>query len=86
MWNLSNNMEDIRRRKGEMNWGDIRWGDEPREMMDSRKQTEGFREVGIGFNPVMGIKEGTYCNEHWLLYTNNESWEITSKTKVLYSD
>ena len=36
---------------------------------------------------VMGIKEGTYCMEHWVLYANNESWNIISKTKdVLYGD
>ena len=36
---------------------------------------------------VMGIKEGTYCMEHWGLYANNESWHTTSKTKdVLYGD
>ena len=36
---------------------------------------------------VMGIKEGTYCTEHWVLYANNESWNITSKTKdILYGD
>ena len=36
---------------------------------------------------VMGIKEGTYCMVHWVLYTNNESWNTTSKTKnVLYGD
>ena len=29
---------------------------------------------------VMGIKGGTYCMEHWVLYANNESWDIT-KTK-----
>ena len=37
--------------------------------------------------PVMGIKEGTYCMGHWVLYANNESWNTTSKTKdVLYGD
>ena len=43
--------------------------------------------VGDWDRPVMGIKEGTYCMEHWLLYANNESWNTTSKTKdVLYGD
>ena len=32
---------------------------------------------------VMGIKEGTYYMEHWVLYANNESWNTTSKTKDL---
>jgi len=35
----------------------------------------------------MGIKEGTYCMEHWVLYENNGSWITTSKTSdVLYGD
>ena len=57
--------------------------------MDSGKQTEGFRGEGGGgwTSPVMDIKEGTYCMQYWVLYTNNESWNITSKTKdVLYGD
>ena len=32
------------------------------------------RGVGDWDRPVMGIKEGTYCMEHWVLYANNESW------------
>ena len=37
------------------------------------------RGVGDWDRPVMGIKEGTYCMEHWVLYANNESWNTTSK-------
>ena len=51
--------------------------------------TEGFRGEGDGgwANPVKGIKEGTYCMVHWVLYANNESRNITSETKdVLYGD
>ena len=34
---------------------------------------------------VMGIEEGT-CDEHWVLYGNNGSWESTPKTKsTLYT-
>ena len=57
--------------------------------MDSGKQTEDFRgERGGGwFNMVMGIKEGMFCKEHRVLYTNNESWNTTLKTnEVLYGD
>jgi len=51
--------------------------------MDSEKQTEGGGQV----SPGMGIKEGTYCMHHWVLYTNNESWNTTSKTiDVRYGD
>ena len=56
--------------------------------MDAGKQTEGFRgERGGGWgNRVMGIKEGMCCDEHWVLYTTNESLNTTSKTNdVLYS-
>ena len=53
--------------------------------MDSGKQTEGFG--GEWDRLVMGIKEGTYCREHWVLYANNESWNTTPKIKdVLYGN
>ena len=57
--------------------------------MDYGKQTEGFRGEGVWewVGPVMGIKEGTYCMERWVLYPNNESWNTTTKTNdVLYGD
>ena len=57
--------------------------------MDSEKQTEGFRGMGVGdwASPVMGSKEGTYCMVHWVLYATNESSNFTSKTRdVLYGD
>ena len=45
------------------------------------------RGVGDWDRPVMGIKEGAYCIEHWVLYSNNESWNTTTKTKdVLYGE
>ena len=57
--------------------------------MDSEKQTEAFRGEGAGDwdRLVMGIKEGTYFLVQWVLYANNESWNIASKAKdVLYGD
>ena len=57
--------------------------------MDSGKQTEGVRGEGVEgwVSPVMGIKKGMYCMEHWVLYASNESWNFTSKTgDVLYTD
>ena len=50
--------------------------------MDSGKQTEGFRGEGLEdwARPVMGTKEGMYCMVHCVLYANNESWNISSKT------
>ena len=45
------------------------------------------RRVGDWDRQVMGIKEGTYCMEHWVLYGNNASWNTTSKKNdVLYGD
>ena len=45
------------------------------------------REVRGWASQVKGIKEGTYCMEHWVLYADNESWNTTSKTNdVLYGD
>ena len=64
-------------------------GDEPLETMDSGKQTEGFRGDGVEgwMSPVMDIKEDTYCMEHWVLLTNNELWNTTSKPNdVFYGD
>ena len=62
---------------------------EPRETMDSGKQTEGSEGRGVGqwASLVMGIKEGTYFMEHCVLHANNESRNTTSKTNnVLYAD
>ena len=43
--------------------------------------------VGDWDRPAMGIKEDTYCMVYWVLYANNESWNITSKTgDVLYGE
>ena len=39
------------------------------------------RGVGEWDRLVVGIKESTYCMVHWVLYTSNESWNFTSKTK-----
>lgn len=45
------------------------------------------RGLGGWVSLVMGIKEGTDCMEHWVLYANSESWTTTSKTNVvLYGD
>ena len=53
--------------------------------MDSGKQTEGFRGgVGDWVRLVMGIKEGTYRMEHWVLYANNESWSTTIKSNDVW--
>ena len=44
------------------------------------------RGLGGGTNGVMGIKEGTCCDEHWVLYLTIVSLNTTSKTNdILYS-
>ena len=50
--------------------------------MDSEKQSEGSRVEGVREwdRLVMGSREGTYSILHWVLYTTNESLNITSKT------
>ena len=53
-------------------------------LWETNRVLEG-RGVGGYASLMMGIKEGTYCVEHWVLDANNESWKITSKTNdVLY--
>ena len=44
------------------------------------------RGMGGWTIPVMGIKEGTYCMEHWVLYATNASLNTASNTnEVLYA-
>ena len=45
------------------------------------------RGVGEWDRLVIGIKEGTYCMVHCMLYASYESWNFKSKTRdVLYGD
>ena len=56
--------------------------------MDAGKPrvSEGRGLVGWA-SPVKGIKEGTYCMKHRVLYSNKESWNTTSKANdVLHGD
>ena len=48
--------------------------------LENKLRASEGREVEDWDRPVMGIKEGTYCMEPWVLYANNESWNTTSKT------
>ena len=55
--------------------------------MGNKLRASDGRVWGDWDRPVTGIKEGTYCMGHWVLCTNNESWNTTSKTNdVLYGD
>ena len=54
-------------------------------VVDSEKQTEGFGGVGVGdwLSLVVGIKEGTYCMEHWVWSINNEYWSTGKKLNLI---
>ena len=55
--------------------------------LGNKLRTSERRGVGDWDRPVIGIKEGTYCMVHWVLYTSNESWNFTAKARdVLYGD
>ena len=45
-------------------------GNKPQEILNDREQTIGcWRDMSGGWARwVMGIKEGTHFDEHWLLY------------------
>ena len=47
-----------------------REGDKPSEILEYREQTEGCWRGEVG---VMGIKENTCWDEHWVLYARYES-------------
>ena len=54
--------------------------------LGKKLRTSEWRRVDDWDRPVMSI-EDTYCMVHWVLYANNESWNITPKTKdILYGD
>ena len=45
------------------------------------------REVWDQDRLLMGIKDGTYCMVHWVLYATNEASNFTSESgDVLYGD
>ena len=89
MWHIRNSREIVRRRKGKMKGGQTE-----EEMNHEGLWTQGNnlrvlqgRGVGGCASLVKGITKGTYCMEHWVLYTNYESWNTTSKTNdILYGD
>ena len=54
--------------------------------MDSENLTEGFGGEGGGGggwgSPVMGIKEGTYCNEHWCYWQTMNHGTLHQKLMI----
>ena len=82
MWNIRNSTEDHRGREGklnrkksesETNHGRL-W-----TLGNKLRVTEG-RGLGGWGNRVMGIKEGTCDDDHWVLHVTNELLNATSKT------
>ena len=59
--NTRNNTENIRRRKGKVNWGKSE-GETNHERLCTLRNKQGFR--GFWVSLVVGIMEGTYCMEH----------------------
>ena len=69
-----------------MNWGKSE-GEMNHERLRNKLRALEERAWGAWVSLVVGIKEGTYCMEHWLLYINNESWNTASKTNdIFYGD
>ena len=61
-----------------------REGDKVQETLKYREQTEGGWGLGERGKWVMGIEEGTYWDEHWVLHVS--LGESTPKTKsTLYA-
>ena len=46
------------------------------------RASEGREGVGNWDRPVMGIKEGTYCMEHWVLYANMNHGTLHQKLRI----
>ena len=87
MWNIRNSMEDHGGREGKLNGKKAERETNHKRLWNlgnKLRVTEGSGLGGWG-NRVIGIKEGTYCDEQWVLYATNESWNTTSRTNdVLY--
>ena len=86
MWNIRYSAEDQRGRDGKLN-GKKSERETDHERLWTPENKQGYRREGVGGwgNRVMGIKEGTCCDEHWVLYATNELLNTTTKTyDVLY--
>ena len=83
MWNINNRVEDHRGRER-----NLKGEKSERETNHERLWTLGNKlrvSEGRGQgNRVMGIKEGTFCDEHLVLYATNESLNIISKVMMDY--
>ena len=78
LWNIRNNTEDIGRWRGEGSWGKLEGKLIHERLWTLKNNLRVLKGVGGWVSLVVGIKEGTFCMEHWELYVNNESWNTTS--------
>ena len=74
-------MEDLRRRKGKVNWGKSEGETMHERPWTLRNKLRVMERRGLGswVSLVVGIKEGTYCMEHWVWCINNEFWNTEKK-------
>ena len=81
LWSIKNNMEDIRRRKGKVNWGKSEGETNQERLWTLRNKLKVLEGTGEGswVSLVVGIMEGTYCMEHWVWHINNEFWYTEKK-------
>ena len=80
-------MEDPKAREGKLNGkkSERETNHERLWTLGTKLRVSEGRGVGGVGNHVMGIKEGTCGDEHWVLYATNESLNSASKTNdVLY--
>ena len=71
-------MEVIRKRKGKVNWGKSEGETKHERLWTLRNKLRVLEGRGVwGYvSLVVGIKEGTYCMEHWVWCINNDSWNM----------
>ena len=83
MWSIRNNKEDIRRRKGKVNWEKSEGKTNHERLWSLRNKLRVLEGRGVGWwvSLVVGIKESMYCMEHWVWCISNESWN-TEKNKI----
>ena len=81
LWSIRNNTEDMGRWRGEGSWGKLE-GEMNHESLwtlrNKLRVLEG-KEVGGWVSLAVGIKEGTYCMDHWVWRINNEFWNAHKK-------
>ena len=85
-WNIRNSTEDHRGREGKLNGKKSERETNHKRLLIIRNKLRVAGEEWLGWgNWVMGIKEGVWCYEHWVLYATDELLNSTSETNdVLY--